>query len=408
VARMTPVERLGAAWSLLRGGQVREASLEALLTAERARYGGSTAGVLVTPDTALRHSAVWAAKRLRANLISSLPVDVYRRRQGVQVKAPMPPSLVEPTPGVAIDEWLYGSQWDLDDYGNVFGIIRERTPMDLPAVVELCASATVSIISNGTTIRQVRVNGELVPLRDLWHERQYTPAGFALGLSPVQAAAASIGGYLAAQDYQNDWFAQDGAHPMGVLKNAERTLTPEAASEMKRRFKAAVRNRDIFVTGKDWEWTAEAVAAENAGFLEAMRWGSQDVARFFDVPADVIDAAVSGQSITYANTSQRNTQLLVMHIGPAVRRRERALSAFTPATQYVKLNTDALLQMDPETRSRVLVGEVAGRVRAPSEVRELHNLQPFTEDQYAEFDRLFGARTVGPVQQNNARWEAPS
>jgi phage portal protein BeeE len=37
------------------------------------------AGVSVTPDQALRHSAVWACTRLLADTVSSLPVDVYRR-----------------------------------------------------------------------------------------------------------------------------------------------------------------------------------------------------------------------------------------------------------------------------------------------------------------------------------------
>jgi hypothetical protein len=38
----------------------------------------------VTPDKAMCHSAVWARVRLRADLISTLPLDVYRRENGIQ------------------------------------------------------------------------------------------------------------------------------------------------------------------------------------------------------------------------------------------------------------------------------------------------------------------------------------
>ncbi len=39
-------------------------------------------GVYVSTDTALRTSAVWACLRLRADLISSFPVDVFRTVDG--------------------------------------------------------------------------------------------------------------------------------------------------------------------------------------------------------------------------------------------------------------------------------------------------------------------------------------
>src|SRR5439155_18095408 len=63
---------------------------------------------VVTNDSALRHSAVWACLRLRANLISTMPVDVYRNVGKIQVDVPKPPVLVNPGgERVDIQEWLY-------------------------------------------------------------------------------------------------------------------------------------------------------------------------------------------------------------------------------------------------------------------------------------------------------------
>lgn len=151
-----------------------------------------------------------------------------------------------------------------------------------------------------------------------------------------------------------------------------------------------------------------AVPASSVMFLDEMKFGIGDVCRFFGVPGDMIDAETSSGSITYANITQRNLQLLIMNIGPAIGRREDALSEAVPDGQYVKLNTDAVLRMDPETRARVFGQQVRDRLRVPSEARELDNLQPFTDADYAEFDRLFGNQnksTPAAVQAKSRRVE---
>jgi hypothetical protein len=79
-----------------------------------------------------------------------------------------------------------------------------------------------------------------------------------------------------------------------------------------------------------------------------------------------------------------------MSLGPAVKRREDALSRLSSRPRFVKLNTDALLRMDPATRAQVIKTRIDSRTLAPSEARALDDLPPLTDDQLAEFDRLFG------------------
>jgi phage portal protein BeeE len=138
------------------------------------------------------------------------------------------------------------------------------------------------------------------------------------------------------------------------------------------------------------------IQAEQTGteWLEAKRASVLDVARYFDVPGDLIDGAVSGQAVTYANITQRNLQFLIYNLGPTIARREAALSRWLPQPRFVKFNTSALLRMDDEGRSRVLARRINSRTLAPSEARALENLPPFTPAQLAEFDRLFGDPTA--------------
>lgn len=348
---------------------------------------------MVTTDTAMRHSAVWACLRLRGNLVSTMPVDVYRKVGGVQVEVPKPPVLIAPGGDrVGMREWLYSSQVDLDRAGNTFGLITAKDGLGFPARIELVPFADVSVVVKKGDLSHYKIAGTRYEVSEIWHEKQYTLAGLHVGLSPIAYAAWSIGEYLSIQQFALDWFG-NGAMPSAHLKNIAKTINQDQADETKRRFKAATANRDLFVTGNDWEY--KMIQAEQAGadWIAAKNFGIGDVARFFDCPGDLIDAAVSGSAVTYANMTQRNLQFLIMSLGPAVTRREDALSSLTSRPRYVKLNTDALLRMDPQTRASMFKTQIDARILAPSEARELEDRPPFTESQLAEFDRLFGKGT---------------
>jgi phage portal protein BeeE len=166
---------------------------------------------------------------------------------------------------------------------------------------------------------------------------------------------------------------------------------------MKARFNASVKAGEPFVTGQDWEYTPLTAANHATDWIEGKQYGVADIARFFDCPGDLIDAAVSTGNITYASITQRNLQFLIMHLGPAVIRRENALSRLTSKPRFVKLNTDALLRMDPATRALTLKTQIDARTLAPSEARALDDRPPLTDSQMAEFDRLFGTPNKTPT-----------
>lgn len=369
----------------------RSANLSATLKALGQFDRTTGSGVAVNADSALRHSAVWACLRLRADLISTTPLDVYRRVSGVQVEVPKPPLLV--TPGgerIGLEEWLYSSQFDLDRFGNDFGIITERDGLNFPARIDLVPAQESSVIVRKGEIDHFLIAGQKYDPRDIWHEKQFTVPGLPVGLSPIAYAAWSIGTYLSAQEFALDWFGS-GAAPSGHLRNTlVPTIESQDADAIKARFKNAVKGRDLFVTGRDWEYEMAAVPANTTMFLDEMKYGVGDVCRFLGVPGDLIDAEVSTGSVTYANVTQRNLQLLIINLGPAYVRREKALSRAMPQPRYAKFNTDALMRMDPEAKSRNLIAEVGGRLMSPSEAREIQNRAPFTDAQIAEFDRLFG------------------
>jgi len=360
-----------------------------------ARVGRGSANV--SREKAMKQSAAWACLRLRADLVSTMPVDLYRNVGGIQVEVPKPPVLQ--TPGGSrceIEEWLYSSQWDLDSMGNAVGIIKARDGFGLPSIIELQPITEVTVrLRNGELT--YRIGSDTFGEGDIWHERQYTMSGLPVGLSPIAYAASSLQGYLSAQQFAADWFSGPGV-PAVHLKNSARTLDFEDADRMKRRYKASVSNGDVFVSGSDWDFNMLQAKASEMAFLDERRFGLEDTCRFLGVPGDMIDVSGDGSHITYANVTQRNLQFLIMNLGPSVTRREKALTKLTPQPRFVKLNPNALLKMDLKSRYEGYKLAIDSRHMTPDEARALEDRPPLTAEQVDQFLTLFPKPAPKPAE----------
>ena len=374
--------------SLFRGAQERAwTTISGMPRADLTGQRVATASA----STANRQSVVWAAIHRKASLLAAMPVDVFRRVNGVALEVPKPSVLVEPWQYAdgqpeTISEWLYSSQRALEGYGNSVGVIHGRDGMGLPNSIELIEPEAVRFRVSRRRIVEYRIHGELVPARNIWHERMY---GGPVGLSPIAFAALTLHGSESAQRFAADWFGGD-AIPGAILKNAERVVSDVAADAIKARFRSAIATGDLFVVGKDWEYDPIQAKAVETGFIEMMNISDAALCRFFGVPAGEVDVPIQSSTINYANIQQANLQLLVKHLGPSVDAREDALSRLTPRPWFVKLNRSSLLAMDDKTRAEVDELKIKSRTLAPSEARSKEDRPPFTAEQLAEFDALFG------------------
>jgi len=353
----------------------------------------SASAPTVNRETSLQSSVKWACQRLRADLVSTTPLDAFRPVGGMQIEVAKPMVLSMPDGKIDICEWLYSSQFDLDDVGNTFALVKQRDRLGYPSMLEpLPASSVVVRTSNGVV--SYEVDGEKIPAEMIWHERAWTTSGSPVGLSPTAYAVLSLQGYLSAQQFAADWFS-GSAIPAAALKNTAKILTADQADAVKSRFKDSVATGDVFVTGSDWEYSMIGAKANESAFDAMMKLSAPDICRYYGVPGDMVDVESASGSITYANVTQRNLQFLVLNLGPAMVRRERAFSnGLVPRGQVVKFNTDAILRMDPSARGTLMDAAITSRRMTVTEARALDNRAPLTPEQEAEFARLFPSRTA--------------
>jgi len=114
--------------------------------------------------------------------------------------------------------------------------------------------------------------------------------------------------------------------PAAHLKNTTQALDSDQATAIKDRFVSSVVSGDVFVTGSDWEYNMMGrEKASESSFIEAQHATAADMCRFLGVPGDMVDVNEQTGSVTYANITQRNLQLLIINLGPARTRRESAV-----------------------------------------------------------------------------------
>jgi integrase len=86
---------------------------------------------------------------------------------------------------------------------------------------------------------------------------------------------------------------------------------------------------------------------------------------------------------------------LIMQLGPAVTRREKNLSKLTAAPRFVKLNTNALLRMDPLNKAKAIDVALKNGSLTIDEGRALDDRPPLTPEQIEQFLTLYGKSSGG-------------
>ena len=350
------------------------------------RSGGSGSAMpYVNDQQALTISAVWAAVAIRADLVATLPLSAYIQNPldsgQSRLDAQLSPFMSNPD----FMEFLYSSQSELDLTGNSIGIINAKGSNGVAAEIELVPSSQVSVVIKKGKVADYRIGTDEYDPANIWHEKQYTRSGLHVGMSPVAHSAYQSGLYKTVQDFAMQWFLS-GNGPRASLANTEKKLSPKEAAIVKESWRASQSMGEPFVHGSDWTYSLVQAQEASADWLDSQKFSLADIARFFRIPADLLDAAVNGGNVTYANVLQRNLQFLIIHLGPAITRRENALSQLLPGGRSACLDADYLMRMDPLTLSQVVLNKIDARAITPNEARAIDNRKPMTPDQMKEFE----------------------
>lgn len=344
--------------------------------------GGQLQDSKVSPERALRLAPVYAATRLLADSVASLPVHVYRRTGQTRRRVPTPAHLSDPSTIGTRYDWTHRLMTSLLLRGNAYGLRINGGDH-----IEWVPPEDITIDETNYFAPVYYWKGRPVDRTDLLHVRSYTTAGKTEGLTPLGAFSLAVQLGISASEFGRDWFA-NRSMPGGVLQNTQQTLTQQQADTIKARWKASVRNGDVFVAGADWNYSAITVTPEDSQLVEQLKLTATQIATVYGVPAEMIGGEAGG-SLTY-NTVEQNTISFLTHtLRPWLVRLEDALgAAMLPEGLYLKFGTDSMIRTDLGARygAHRIAREIG--LNNIDELRAIEDMPPLPEGQGQDYAPL--------------------
>lgn len=332
--------------------------------------------------------ALYAAHRFLVDQFSTLPLHAYRRlSDGSRERLPVQPRLLTaPAPGVTPVVWRSQLIASLVSWGNAYGLITRTSSAGWPEQCVWMDPSKVYIDESGARPRYF-LRGAPIPDGAVLHIPWIVQPGKWRALSPIGAFRAVWETGAAAQNTAREWF-KGGAIPSGHLKNTIDTLDNAEAAAAKERYRAAVANRDVLVTGNDWDYSTIGVPADEARFIEGLRLTATQIANIYGIPPEKIGGE-RGSSMTYSTVLMDQLAVQVETLAPWCVRVEDALTAQMPRPQYVAFNLDAQLRADPLTRAQAILAQEQAGTLTNDEARALEDRAPLTAQERTAWLQAF-------------------
>ena len=342
---------------------------------------GSHAGASVSPTNALEVSSVWAAVRLIAGTMGTLPKPVYQHVDGGKQKARSHPlyRLLHDSPNPETPSFVFfeALQAHLLLYGNAYAEI-ERNGAGIPVALWPLHPANVRVERrNGRKVYLVLVQGQEVPLaaENVLHVPGFSLDG-SVGLFPIQLARNAVGLAKATEEYGSRFFSND-ARPGGALTHPGK-LGAEAADRLKKSWNAAHQGlsaaQRVAVLEEGMTFQPFGIPPEHAQFLETRKFSVTEIARVFGIPPHLIGDL---ERATFSNIESQQIQFVQFCIEPWARRWEQVLNHDlfeTSGDYFAEFNLEGLLRGDSASRASFYNALFGIGVLSPNDIRERENM----------------------------------
>lgn len=319
----------------------------------------SSAGVAINSQTALSIGAYYAAVKLYADTVASLPWDTYIRIDGTRRPyRPSPSWLTTPQPnnpnftGFDLKHRMVSS---LLIHGNCFvlfikgrnGDIVEMRVLD-PQKVEIKSVDGAPIY---TVVGEDTVGVELTSDAIL-HIPLFATGSALRAPSPVEQHRTTLGLASATQLYSAKFYEQ-GAAPSAVIK-IPGELTQDQADSLRnsfsRRHEGIEKMHKIAVLTGGADFQQMSMKISDMQLVETLHWGVESIARLMGVPLHLLQ--YPGGNTSYNSVEIVSIEWLRLGLGPLVARLEAGLQRLVPGADqtFIKFTLDGLLR--PTTKER--------------------------------------------------------
>lgn len=355
-------------------------------------FSPSAAGVAVTPETAMRVSAVYACVRIIAGSIASLPLHIYERTPEGRNKVDVPLWWLlnqQPTPQFSAAAWWEYVATSVLLCGDAFARIVRNKAMEIVEIVPLHPDSVIVEKKNGQLVYFIQLwDGEKIIRRGVSQEDMLHFPGFGFNglrsLSVIRSAAQNaIGTAISADRFSGKFFA-NGAMPSFIFET-EGKMDADKQRELRETFLQVAAGTDNafkpFVLTQGMKAKEISLKPEDSQLMEARKFQVIDIARAFGVPAFMIGETEKTTSWG-SGIEHMSLGYLKFTLQPHLTRWEQEINrkCFDPDRYFSEFNVSGLLRGDDKGRAEYFRQAIGGS-QGPgwmtiNEVRRLDNLPP--------------------------------
>lgn len=356
-------------------------------------FGASTGRM--TPERAIKHSAVYRCVFLIAGSIAMLPFKSYRLRDGghreLEFDSPQARLISErPNPRMSPTMlWRTVVQEMLLNGNGIVWIERSRAgvPTALWPVPWLRVSVRFdTALGTGGLIYQMALDdGRSVVAHgdDVLHIPGSARWDMFRAMSPIEAYSGAVETGLAAEDFAASYFA-NGSSPDGYVKfpgKVDKTKADEIRDYWRRKFGGPNRFAGPAVLSEGGEFATTRINAADAQLVESRSYSVEDICRLFGVPPHM--AGQVNKSTSFGKGLEEQTQSFVDYtIGPHLRaiEDEVGFKLYGQRIRFAEFDREAFVRGDLKSRmesyAKALGGASGPGVLTQNEVRRRLNEAP--------------------------------
>jgi HK97 family phage portal protein len=367
---------------------------------------GGGAGRSITPEAAMRTSAVYSCVRVISESIGAIPCHVYERtgpksrRLATDVAQY---ALLHDTPNTFQTPFVFkmtlGAQCSL--WGNFVALIVRTKGGDPLELVPVAAKDVEIRFDVATRRKRFKVNGLLVDDGEVIHVPALGWDGL-VGLSPIAQARNTIGNALAADEFMRT-FVENGTKLAGVLQHPDK-LGEDALKHLRESwtqiYAGAMNAGKVAILEEGMSFKELTMPLEDAQFIESRKFSVSDIARIFRVPPHMIGDL---EKATFSNIEQQSIDFVTHTLMPWLVRIEEEFNRklFIRGDErsrfYAKFNADALQRGDMKSRyDAYRIGREASFL-CPDDIRALEDLDPVPNGKGQGFIEPLNFKPLGSV-----------
>ena len=336
----------------------------------------------VTVESALQISTVFAATRLIAETVASLPFDLYEKTPEGRIPSGLSLRKVltrRPNRYQTRVEFWESIVFNLVLSGNACCVIT-RVGREIASLLPVSSSQVIPEVTlDGTVIYKIsNATGEKIyQANEIWHIKLF--GNGVVGLSPLAHAAQSVSVSQAAAGKCAEVYA-NGAKRAGIL-TSDRIMTDAQRAKARENFYdlSSGANSRLFILEADLKFQPTSMSPEELELLDALRYQVEDIGRFFGVPSILLNQTV-GQSSLGSNVNEILAAFYKLNLRPYLEKIEESILRWLvpdDGKEYeAEFDFDALLRADTATRLEAWGRAIQTGQLTPNEARMLEGHAP--------------------------------